>query len=61
MPLTKEKQIDIILLLGSGTTCHITRTLNTTHRQQITHDTMVILIKQFKRIDTFADVNISYV
>ena len=32
----KEERIDIILLVGSGTTRHVARTHNETHRTQIT-------------------------
>lgn len=41
----------------SGTTRHITRTFNVTHRTQITHDSEEKLIKKFKMIDSVSNVN----
>ena len=50
-----EEQIDIILSVGSGTTCHVACKFNETHRMQITHDTMAKLIQKFKRTGSVDD------
>ena len=55
MPLTKEERIDIILLVGSGTTSQVARTFNETHRTLITHDTVAKLIQKFRRTGSVDD------
>ncbi|GBN74547.1 hypothetical protein AVEN_271777-1 [Araneus ventricosus] len=57
MPLTKEERIDIILLTGCGTTRHVVRTFNATHRTQITHDNVTKLIMKIIRTGSVADAN----
>ncbi|GBM95753.1 hypothetical protein AVEN_187619-1 [Araneus ventricosus] len=48
-PLTKEERIDVI-----GTTRHVVRTFNATHRLQITHDTVAKLTMKFKGTGSIA-------
>lgn len=58
--LTKEQRIKVILLVGRGTTCHITCNCNAMHRMQITHDTVAKFRKKFKRTCSFVDASISW-
>ena len=51
----KEERIDIILLVRSGTTRHVARTFNETHRTLITHDTVAKLIQKFRRTGSVDD------
>ncbi|GBO18874.1 hypothetical protein AVEN_51580-1 [Araneus ventricosus] len=57
----KEEWTGIILLAGNGTTLHVVRTFNATHRMQITDDTVAKFIKKFKRSGSVTDASTRHV